>query len=158
MITLPLPLAGGCQCGRRRFRLVEAPIAFYACHCTECRRQSASAFGLSVLAPRAALQLDPDDLATYARPGANGEVEGRFCPDCGARLVHFNSGRPQIAVIKGGALDAADRLEPAGHIWVDSALPWMRALIPADGLRYRRAPPDLDVLAARFAERHRFEG
>ena len=39
---------GGCQCGAVRYQLSAEPVALYVCHCRECRRQSASAFGISV--------------------------------------------------------------------------------------------------------------
>jgi hypothetical protein len=42
-----------CQCGLIRFTTPSAtPLAVYICHCTECRTQSASAFGTSVIFPR----------------------------------------------------------------------------------------------------------
>ena len=53
----PITRTGGCQCGAVRYELSAEPLALYVCHCRECRRQSASAFGISVIAPRAALRL-----------------------------------------------------------------------------------------------------
>ena len=49
-------LEGGCQCGAIRYRVTGAPVTFYACHCTECQKQSASAFGLSLWVGRSDLQ------------------------------------------------------------------------------------------------------
>jgi len=50
-LTAPgLPMTGGCQCGGVRFELWDAPEAVYVCHCIECRRQSGSAFGISLIA------------------------------------------------------------------------------------------------------------
>jgi hypothetical protein len=39
-----------------RYRITGEPIALYVCHCRECQKQSASAFGLSleVRGPRCA--------------------------------------------------------------------------------------------------------
>jgi len=50
-----LPLTGGCQCGTVRYQITAAPLAVYVCHCTECQRQSGSAFALSLAVPRDAL-------------------------------------------------------------------------------------------------------
>ncbi|KIY04089.1 uncharacterized protein Z520_00781 [Fonsecaea multimorphosa CBS 102226] len=45
-------MEGRCQCGSVRFRTPqEKPIKWYICHCHECRRQSASAFGISAIFP-----------------------------------------------------------------------------------------------------------
>jgi hypothetical protein len=46
---MPAPYTGGCQCGRVRYELTAEPIRIVACHCTECQRQSGSAFGMSML-------------------------------------------------------------------------------------------------------------
>ena len=42
-------LTGGCQCGEVRYEIAGAPREVYVCHCLECRKQSASAFGISVM-------------------------------------------------------------------------------------------------------------
>jgi hypothetical protein len=42
------PKDGGCQCGKVRYRLDGEPLALTMCHCTECQRQSGSAFGMSL--------------------------------------------------------------------------------------------------------------
>jgi hypothetical protein len=42
---------GGCQCGELRYEIAAEPLALYVCHCRECRKQSASAFGLSLRVP-----------------------------------------------------------------------------------------------------------
>ena len=39
-----LPLSGGCQCGGVRYEIKAKPLTVYVCHCTECQRQSGSAF------------------------------------------------------------------------------------------------------------------
>ena len=45
VIAMPeLPLTGGCQCGRVRYRINAVPYVFYLCHCTECQRHTSSAF------------------------------------------------------------------------------------------------------------------
>src|SRR5256714_1509117 len=48
---------GGCQCGSIRFELSRSALELYVCHCKECRKQAASAFGISVIVPRAAFRL-----------------------------------------------------------------------------------------------------
>ena len=39
-------LKGGCQCGAVRYALRGLPRTIYVCHCRECQKQSASAFGI----------------------------------------------------------------------------------------------------------------
>jgi hypothetical protein len=52
-----LPLTGGCQCGAVRYEIAAAPLAVYACHCTDCQRQSGGDFALSLIAPRESVRI-----------------------------------------------------------------------------------------------------
>src|SRR6185503_6909117 len=47
-VSLALPAEGGCQCGAIRYRLTGEPVFLTICHCGECKRQSGSAFGMSM--------------------------------------------------------------------------------------------------------------
>ena len=41
-----------CQCGAVAFKTpLPKPLALYICHCSECRRQTSSAFGTSAIFP-----------------------------------------------------------------------------------------------------------
>lgn len=125
---------GGCQCGGVRFRLAAAPVRVYCCHCTECRRQSASAFGISVIVPLDGVAVSRGTPKEWARPTASGgSLVCAFCPDCGSRLWHRAGDGISV---KGGALD--DTPEPTSHIWMDSALPWV--VIPDGVTRWPREP------------------
>ena len=65
-----LPLTGGCQCGGVRYEIKAAPLSLYVCHCTECQRQSGSAFALSLAVPRDAFAVvrgTPGYVAARAR-------------------------------------------------------------------------------------------
>ncbi len=119
-ITLPtLPIAGGCQCGKVRYRITGKPLVFYLCHCTECQRHTSSAFGESLRLRRADLEID-GEMACFTRQSDSGKRrEGWFCPDCGVRIVHGTAGSDQVN-IKAGTLDDTSWLVPAGHIWTGS--------------------------------------
>lgn len=151
-----LPLTGGCQCGARRYAVLGAPLTLYACHCSECRGQSASAFGLSLLVRPADLELAREGLGVWRRPGSSGgEMVCRFCPDCGSRLVHEGG---EVVSVKGGTLDALGALRLAGHIWADRAAPWARAAFaPGDVVASENpTPAQMAAMEARFAALNRF--
>jgi len=42
---------GGCQCGRIRYEVEEQPGILSLCYCSECQKQSGSAFGMSWILP-----------------------------------------------------------------------------------------------------------
>jgi hypothetical protein len=52
---MQLPLTGACQCRNVRYEIGREPLTVYVCHCTECQRQSASAFSLSMIVLREAV-------------------------------------------------------------------------------------------------------
>jgi len=39
---MKLPQAGGCQCGKIRYEITEAPQLVYTCHCKDCQRLTSS--------------------------------------------------------------------------------------------------------------------
>jgi hypothetical protein len=39
---MKLPQTGGCQCGKIRYEITEAPTLVYTCHCRDCQRLRAA--------------------------------------------------------------------------------------------------------------------
>jgi hypothetical protein len=112
-----MAITGQCQCGGVAYAVAGAPLEVFVCHCRECRRQSASAFGISVMVRAADLTVVRGTPKSWWRPTDSGNMlECRFCPDCGTRLFHASPARDTVAV-KGGSLDVAPDLSGATHIW-----------------------------------------
>jgi hypothetical protein len=117
-------LTGGCQCGHVRYELRGAPQEIYICHCKECRKQSASAFGISVIARSSDVQLLQGTLKRWSRSTESGGVlHCFFCPECGSRVWHGNRDKDETISIKGGSLDEPIDLTVAVHIWTVRRLP-----------------------------------
>ncbi|MEQ8294552.1 MAG: GFA family protein [Roseovarius sp.] len=117
-------LSGGCQCGAIRYEVRSAPVGLYVCHCTECRKQSASAFGISVIVPAEALTVTRGSPSTWSRATDRGTgLDCFFCPDCGSRLWHAPDPAKGTVSVKGGSLDTPVDLGDAVHIWTASRLP-----------------------------------
>src|SRR4051794_40607871 len=96
---------GRCQCGAVSYEITAEPEALYVCHCRECQKQSASAFGLSLMVPAAAFHIHGGEIGTWVRPTDSGRTLAcMFCRACGSRLWHANPESDRIAV-KGGSLD-----------------------------------------------------
>ena len=135
-----LPMTGGCQCRVVRYQVWDAPETVYVCHCTECRRQSASAFGISVIVRSAAFRLTQGRAISWFRRTASGaKLTCWFCPKCGTRLWHVDDVHPDIRSVKGGTLDTPPDLSRAAHIHTDSKLAGV--LIPDDVPTFRGEPP-----------------
>jgi hypothetical protein len=131
-------LIGGCQCGGVRYAHDGDALALFVCHCRECRRQSASAFGLSLLAPRAGFRITQGRPLMWSRRADSGRtLDCFFCPDCGARLWHEADGADTIA-IKAGSLDDPVDLSGAIHIWTKRKLPGV--VIPPGAQQFPEEP------------------
>jgi len=113
--------SGGCQCGAIRFELVGSASKVYACHCGECRKRSASAFGISVIHAPEDLAIIHGSPISWTRETASGdEMACWFCDTCGSRLWHAAGA---VISVKGGALDEAPDVQ--AHIWTSRRLPWV---------------------------------
>ncbi|MEE4538985.1 MAG: GFA family protein [Erythrobacter sp.] len=116
---------GGCQCAAVRYTIAAESLVAYACHCRECQKQSASAFGVSVPVLESALSIE-GETASWGRPTDSGSwTDCHFCPRCGTRLFHDARGRPGVLTIKGGSLDEPGQLEFVAHIWTSRKQPWI---------------------------------
>lgn len=135
---------GGCQCGAVRYVLRRESIACYACHCRECQKQSASAFGLSLPFARDELELT-GEVATWRRPTDSGSfTTGHFCPACGSRLFHVSDRTPARANLKAGTLDDTSDLRARFHIWTSRKQPWI--VLPDDVPQFETQSMDLDQM------------
>lgn len=130
---------GGCQCGAVRYASSGEPLALYVCHCRECQKQSASAFGLSLEVPRAGFRVTAGVPSSWTRPADSGRrVVCFFCPTCGSRLWHEPEGASPTLTIKAGSLDEPVDLSGAVHIWTKRKLPGV--VIPDGARRYGEEP------------------
>jgi hypothetical protein len=133
-------VAGGCQCGGVRYEIAGAPLELYVCHCRECRKQSASAFGISVIVRQADFRLTRGRVRTWSRPTDSGRtLDCAFCPDCGSRLWHQTAGEGETVSVKGGSLDQPPDLQQAVHIWTSRKLPGV--VIPDGVVQFPQEPP-----------------
>ncbi len=109
---------GSCQCGTIRYRIEgELPPA-YACHCGECKKQSASAFSMSI-AIRFNRLIVEGEPAMFQTTGFSGAVKRcYFCPRCGTRMWHRSAHAPDNATLKLGTLDGGADIAPSFHLWV----------------------------------------
>ncbi|HUO81884.1 MAG TPA: GFA family protein [Gammaproteobacteria bacterium] len=131
--------AGGCQCGAVRFESAGEPLALYVCHCRECRKQSASAFGMSLQVPRAGLQVTQGEPRFYTRDTDSGRrLRCAFCPACGSRLWHESAGPSKTVTVKAGSLDEPVDISTAIHIWTSRMLPGTH--IPEGARQFSKEP------------------
>jgi hypothetical protein len=115
---------GGCQCGEVRYESVGESLALYVCHCRECQKQSASAFGISLDVPRAGFRITQGTPKYWSRVTDSGKkLKCAFCPTCGSRVWHEPEPATGAVSIKVGSLDEPIDVSNAIHVWVKRKLP-----------------------------------
>ncbi|MBK1865643.1 GFA family protein [Aestuariivirga sp. YIM B02566] len=130
---------GGCQCGAVRYECAGEPLALYACHCTECRKQSASAFGMSFIVLRESFRITRGAPKRWIRRADSGRhVHCFFCPTCGSRLWHEREGVADSLSVKAGSLDEPVDFSAAVHIWTSRKMPGFN--IPEEAVQFPGEP------------------
>ncbi|KAK4213441.1 Mss4-like protein [Rhypophila decipiens] len=129
-----LPLS--CECGYIKMRTPSStPLGTAHCHCTSCRKQSASMFGTSVYFPTAKVfplseELE-SKLSVFRHSTDSGNIMNcYFCPRCGVRILHVadmadGSGKRGLTSFKGGVFDDGGIDWPSlntRHIFTQSAV------------------------------------
>jgi hypothetical protein len=134
-------LEGSCLCGNVTYSCDAEPLATAVCHCTDCQKQSGTAFSIIVAVPRDALRIEGDSLSTFTTVGTDTgkDTARQFCRACGSPIVSIGEAMPQLAFIKAGTLDDTSWLEPQMHVWSDSAQPWVPLEVHA-GPTHPRGP------------------
>jgi hypothetical protein len=133
-------ITGGCQCGEVRYEVRGEAIDLYVCHCRECQKQSASAFGISFgVRGRDIVVLSGEPKQWSRAATVQGRLDCAFCPTCGTRLWHGDRRSDDWVSIKGGSLDSPPDLSGAKHIWVKRKLPGV--VIPDDAETWPEEPP-----------------
>ncbi len=121
---------GHCLCGAVRLEIAGEFLHAYYCHCSRCRRASASSFATNAF-------VKAEDLRVVAGRDALGVFESsprvfrHFCTRCGSQLFNRNEHVPQIRSVRLGVIDGDPGIRPSVHIFVGSAAPWIEI---ADGL------------------------
>ncbi len=117
---------GRCLCGAVRYVVRGEPLHVGLCHCTDCRKESGSAFTVYAQWPRDAFELS-GELAAYG--------DRSFCPRCGSRLGSFDDD-DRVEICIGSLDDAPWRLRPDAELWVERREPW---LAPVEGASQHEA-------------------
>lgn len=113
----PLPLSGGCLCGRIRFD-IDRLGEIVACHCGMCRRASGGAWVVW-------LCTGADSIRWQGKPqlfASSDRARRGFCPTCGSPLLMHYPHNDEVAVPL-GALDHPQGIRPSRSIHLDTALP-----------------------------------
>ncbi|MBI1889935.1 MAG: GFA family protein [Burkholderiales bacterium] len=84
------------------------------CHCTNCKRRTGSAFGISAYFFRESIVATSGQMKVYAfhHAAQNHDQERHFCASCGTTLFWYISTQPKLIGIAGGCFADENLGEP----------------------------------------------
>jgi hypothetical protein len=93
-----------CACGHISITLNAPPTMHGVCHCTNCKRRTGSAFGISAYFDKTAVVAQTGETRTYSfhHTAQAHDQERHFCPACGSTLFWFVSSAPNKIGVAGG--------------------------------------------------------
>lgn len=123
-----MDVTGGCFCEHIRYRATIDPSQVIICHCTDCQRNSGTAYGTVVGVVDQDFELLTGTLKTFNKVADSGNIRAlAFCPECGTR-IHASTvgeGNPFIG-LRTGTIDQRRMLTPTMQAWSGSALDWVQ--------------------------------
>lgn len=116
-----------CACGAASITVNAEPAMQGICHCTNCKRRTGSAFGMSVYFDRAAVVAQVGRMQVYAfeHPSVAQTQERHFCATCGTTLFWTLSTLPDKIGISGGCFAGQALPEPACSVNDAQREPWV---------------------------------
>lgn len=117
---------GRCQCGSVQFDFETQKLVAWVCHCRECKRQSASAFAISVPAKRTGFKIE-GRLTPFDNKAESGATfKSWFCESCGTRIYNESSPTSEYITLQGGTIDQHDAIQPLAHVWTKRKFDWVK--------------------------------
>jgi len=116
-----------CACGQTSITVNGAPTMHGVCHCTNCKRRTGSAFGISAYFEKTAVVEMQGETRVYAfhHAAQNHDQERHFCPNCGTTLFWFLSAAPESIGVAGGCFADEPLPDPTYSVTDQKRLPWV---------------------------------
>ena len=116
-----------CACGSASIAVSGEPRMHVVCHCTNCKRRTGSAFGVSAYFLRSSVTEIKGEMLVYAFHHAEGnyDQERHFCSRCGTTLFWYSSSRPHLIGIAAGCFSDESFGVPTISGNSSKKLPWV---------------------------------
>jgi hypothetical protein len=147
-----------CACGACSLRAAGLPQQHAVCHCTNCKRRTGSAFGISAYFRRDQVTGMTGDMRVYRfhHVTLKHDQARHFCGTCGSTLWWTVSSLPDLIGVAGGCFGEDMPGAPSGSVapaqqcaWVTLPPAWAADALPAAG----PAAPPHGPIAERAARR-----
>ena len=117
---------GKCLCGDVTLKVVGEPIVQGNCHCTDCKKNTGSAFATILFFKDEQVKILSGESSSfeYTADSGNKKIK-QFCRKCGSVVYGINSGRPGVKSIYIGFLDDGRFANPQFNVYIKRALPFV---------------------------------
>ena len=126
---------GSCLCKAITYELRGAPVSRNVCHCSNCKKQTGTAFfstgsykqeQLNILSGQSSIKTYQDkDKATDA---AGGSLVRQFCSECGSTLFVVIPAIGYVAVCMGTMDGLEEGWKPDQEFFTKDRLPWVKSV------------------------------
>ena len=116
-----------CACGDSSITVNAHPRMLGVCHCTNCKRRTGSAFGISAYFARDAVvrQVGQTHVYAFHHAAQDHDQARHFCSRCGTTLFWFVSALPDLIGIAGGCFAGEALPEPTFSVTDGQREPWV---------------------------------
>ncbi len=125
---MPVSLKGQCFCGAVKYRLTAKPMFVNCCHCTDCQRQTSSAFAINAIIEARHVKLvklvkgKPVPISMKTDSGSPHDIYR--CAECQTALWSDYGRRKVLLFVRSTTLDKP--VAPDVHIFTRSKLAWLK--------------------------------
>ena len=125
-----MPNTAHCACSRISITVSGEPAYHVVCHCTDCKRRTGSAFGLSQYYRPAQVveQAGTTNIYAFHNQRRGNDQERHFCAKCGTTLFWYTSARPHLIGIAAGCFPDESFGVPTISGTSSKKLPWVELL------------------------------
>lgn len=115
-------LTGNCFCGAVKYDVNQDIDTVVFCHCSRCRRESASAYNAITIIPASALTVTEGQsvIKKYSKDG----TDRHFCGDCGSQIFSEGPHTPGMYYFRIGTLTSDIHPDRKLHIFTGSKANW----------------------------------
>ena len=113
-----------CLCGAVKIEIRGEPRAVRTCWCRLCQYLGAGSATVNVIFAADDVSVQGEMVDYVSKADSGNVMHRRFCPKCGTALLSASEARPELVVVRAGALEERDRFRPELTIWTREAPEW----------------------------------
>ncbi|MEM7120093.1 MAG: GFA family protein [Pseudomonadota bacterium] len=115
-----------CGCGALSFNVSGEPKHVYTCSCTNCQRESGSAFTYCAIYSDSAVNTLGDPKLWRRSTTESGRwIESGFCPSCGVTVFFRMEAWPNVVGVSVGCFADPGFAQPSQHYWASRKHAWL---------------------------------